>query len=412
MPLTSVIIPTHNTRYLKEAVNSVLDQTDKDLEVLVVPNRGVQLGGALPEDKRIRVVEYDGPPFIGAIKRFAFKAALGEILVELDHDDILAPDAISEIRGALSNGAGFAYSNFAHFREDGQLPQIWDASIGWRYRDVQVRGRKLKEAVSFDPTPAALGRIWYAPNHVRAWKRDLYEKAGGHDSVMDVCDDHDLVTRTYLSGEMARIDKCLYLYREHPENTCYGEKNQRIQILTQKIYSDRIEALVLRHAGKLRLPCFDLGGAHSCPKGWISVDLEGAEVTADLTKRWPWPDGSVAAFRAYDFLEHLPDKMHSMREIHRCLMPGGWILSNTPSAMGQGAHQDPTHVSYWVKNSFLYWTDRNFAKYIRNTTIRFQNQRLVEHFPSQWHKDENVPYITFDGVCLKDGYDGPGPHEI
>ena len=73
---------------------------------------------------------------------------------------------------------------------------------------------------------------------------------------------------------------------------------------------------------------------------------------------------------------------------------------------------DPTHCSYWVRNSFYYWTDANFARYIGNDSIRFQVQRLEEKFPSDWHREENIPYVNFDGVCLKEGFDGPGAHQF
>lgn len=73
---------------------------------------------------------------------------------------------------------------------------------------------------------------------------------------------------------------------------------------------------------------------------------------------------------------------------------------------------DPKYCSYWVRNSFYYWTDVAFARHIGNISTRFQVQRLEESFPTEWHRVENIPCVHFDGVCLKDGFDGPGPHQI
>lgn len=405
--MISVIIPTHNTKYLQETIKSVLDQTYTDFEIVLVPNNGA----VLPQfsDPRIRIVEYNGPSLVGAVKHFAFSAANGEYLVELDHDDLLTPTALSEIYQKFKEtNADFVYSNFAEFIHDTGKPFIYDKYNGWKHRDIDVMGRKLKEMIAFDPTPASIGHIWYAPNHVRAWSKNFYNIIGGHDQTMSICDDHELIVRTYLKGKMTRIDKCLYLYRRHTDNT-FVARNAQIQALTHRIYNLSIESLVLRWAGLNNLPCYDLGGAFNCPKGWTPVDLQNTKITADLTKKWPWKDSSVGAFRAYDFLEHLP-KLHVINEMYRCLVPGGWVLSFTPSFNGNGYPMDPTHISPYVKQSFWYYTKPQFAQYI-GSPVKFQEQRLVEEHPNDWYKENDIKYITWDALSLKDGYDDAGPHE-
>lgn len=410
--LLSVIVPTHDPVYLAETLRSVLDQTDPEFELLVVPNGGARLDGILPDDARIRVLPFDGPGFVGAVKRFSFDAARGDILVELDHDDLLAPQALRRIKETLSDGrAEFAYSNFAEFDFETGAAVPYNPYWGWSSRPASVRGRNVTEVIAFDPSPAAVGHVWYAPNHVRAWTREGYRKAGGHDPSLGVCDDHDLLIRTYLTGRMVRIDECLYLQRNHPRRTTLI-RNPEIQEKTEELYAASIESLVVRWAALRGLPCLDIGGAHNGAPGWVNVDRGGARGLADLRGRWPWEHSTVAAFRAQDLLQHLPDKQHTMAEIHRCLAPGGWLLSSTPSALGQGAFMDPTHCSYWVRNSFYYWTDANFARHIGNESIRFQMQRLEDEFPSDWHQTENIPYVNFDGICLKDGFDGPGAHQF
>ena len=405
--MISVIIPTHNTKYLDETIYSVLGQTYQDFEIILVPNNGAKL--PLYTDQRIKIVEYVGPPLVGAVKYFGFNAASGEYLVELDHDDLLTPTALEDVVNKFKETkADFVYSNFAEFIDGTGETFVYNKYYGWKHRDIEIMGRKLKEMIAFDPTPASIGHIWYAPNHVRAWSREFYSKIGGHDQSMSICDDHELMVRTYLSGKMVRIDKCLYLYRRHTDNT-FVARNAEIQILTHKIYNMSIEGLVLRWSKLNNLPCYDLGGAFNCPKGWTSVDLHDANVIADLTKKWPWADSSVGAFRAYDLLEHLP-KLHVIKEMYRCLAPGGWVLSFTPSANGNGYPMDPTHISPYVKQSFWYYTKSQFAKFI-NAPVKFQEQRLVEEFPGDWYKENNIPYVTWDAVCLKDSHDEAGPHD-
>lgn len=401
----SVIIPTHDPKYLKATIDSVLAQTYKDIEILVVPNNGCKLPeGLVPA--AVKVVEYGGPPLVGAVKRFAFMQATGDILVELDHDDLLVPTAAERLVEKFKvTGAGFVYSGFAEFNEDGTNRDAWSEIYGWKSSRQTLMGKNCVVYEAFDPSPACMALVDYAPNHVRAWTRSAYKKAGGHDPRFSVCDDHDLVIRTYLTTEMARVPECLYLYRVHGENT-WLKRNQEIRNKTWELYRKNIEPLVLCWARKLKLPCVDLNRAYDLTAGWEKAP------EADYSKPWPFKDGSVGAFKAYDFLHGQADKLHAMSELHRCLAPGGWILTFTPSAPSKGAFMDPTAKSYWSQNTFWYWTNRNFAKWIGNSSVRFQVQRMVDDYPDAWHQQNDIRYVTLDAVAMKAGYDGPGIHEI
>jgi hypothetical protein len=83
------------------------------------------------------------------------------------------------------------------------------------------------------------------------------------------------------------------------------------------------------------------------------------------------------------------------------LAPQGWLLVDVPSSEGKGAFCDPTHVSFWNDLSFRYYTDRNFSKYIPSYTGRFQEVVLKSYMPSDWHRDNNVPYVRCDMSALK-----------
>ena len=66
--------------------------------------------------------------------------------------------------------------------------------------------------------------------------------------------------------------------------------------------------------------------------------------------------------RAYDFLEHIPigKVVPVMNEIYRVLKPGGIFESSTPSTDGRGAFQDPTHTSFWNRNSWFYYSIKEY----------------------------------------------------
>jgi SAM-dependent methyltransferase len=115
------------------------------------------------------------------------------------------------------------------------------------------------------------------------------------------------------------------------------------------------------------------------------------------------PDSSVGVIRAVDFLEHIPDKIALFNELYRVLAHGGMLLSLTPSTDGRGAFQDPTHIAFYNENSFWYFTDQNFARFVPELKCRFQVSRLVTYFPDDWHREHNIPYVCANLIAIKEG---------
>lgn len=104
---------------------------------------------------------------------------------------------------------------------------------------------------------------------------------------------------------------------------------------------------------KLNLGCSD---QQMTRPGWVNVDLcPPCDVVADLSQRWPWEDSSVTLIKAWDIVEHLPNKLLTMNEAWRVLRPGGQIDIWVPTTDGRGAFQDPTHVSFWTPNDLFYF---------------------------------------------------------
>ena len=103
---------------------------------------------------------------------------------------------------------------------------------------------------------------------------------------------------------------------------------------------------------KLNLGCCD-----ALIPGFVNVDLVASPGVhpADLRQPWPWPESSAELVRAWDIIEHLPDKILTMNEMYRVLQPGGLADISVPTTEGSGAFQDPTHVSFWNRRSFIYF---------------------------------------------------------
>ncbi|MEU3343811.1 glycosyltransferase [Streptomyces sp. NPDC006700] len=408
-PRFSVFTPSHQPRFLDECLKTLQAQTCADWEWIVLLNNGARWRPEQADD-RVRVEIADGISGVGAAKRRACELARGEVLVELDHDDLLAKACLAELGKAFDAhpDAVLVYSNTAQITEDGKRDNSrFNEAHGWKFEDVRVDGRKLLQAVSMEPTPHNVSYIWYAPNHVRAFRKVSYEKAGGYDASRTVLDDQDLMCRLFHVGDFHHIDRCLYLQRMHPANTQRDpEINAHIQRETVALYDKYIEANALAWSGRRGLLALDLGAAHRKPPGYLGVDQypgEGVDIVATLPGKLDLPDNSVGLMRAVDFLEHVPAKVPLINELYRLLAPGGMLLTMTPSSDGRGAYQDPTHVAYYNENSFWYYTDNQYRTFVPEIQARFQSSRLVTYFPSEWHSRNNISYVVANLIAMKEG---------
>lgn len=389
----SIFTPTHNPKYLNRLYESIKDQTYQNWEWIIVPNSGAEVKPFA--DNRIKIIPCDNYNKIGGLKKFAINNSSGEIILEADHDDELFPNALEECAKAfVDQKIDFVYSNCCDVKEN-YVSRTFGEAYGWKSRKCQYKNYELLETISFEPNPAMFSKIWYAPNHFRAWRKTFYNLIGGHDETMEILDDHDLLCRTYIKGNIKHIDKPLYVYHIHDKNTCYGELNKKIQEMTLDIHDKYIYKLVEKWCDLNSLRKIDLCGGFSRPEGYESIDKLNGDIIANLDDPWPFKDNSVGVFRAHDALEHLKDPIHVMKEAYRCLAPNGWFLTFTPSTDGRGAFQDPTHISFWNSNSFWYYTRKEQAKYIGNP-VKFQLNRIKNFFPTDWHKTHNIVYVKAD----------------
>lgn len=400
----SIFTPTHDSRFLREAYESIKDQDFH--EWIVVYNNGAEVVDF--GDSRVKSFVWpSAPPWVGPLKAYACERATGDVLLELDHDDLLTPDALEEVAKAFDDpDVGFVYSNTIHATGHLQKVRRFDECWGWKFREVEFRGHVLDEHISFEPSPESVSRIWYAPNHFRAFRRDVYQKVGGYSWEMRILDDLDLMCRLYQATTFKHIDKGLYVYRVHGQNS-WLRYNAEIQENVYRIYDQYIDALVERWTAMNGLRRIELGGRMNARPGYETVDLKQAGICCDLNGPWPFADSSVGAIRAFDVFEHLKEPLHTMEEVYRVLAPGGWLFCQVPSTDGRGAFQDPTHRSFWNENSFHYYTKAGFAKYI-DTPVRFQSPRLYTTAKDA----DGVCWTVAHLISLKDGYRPCGAVEI
>ena len=384
----TIITPTHDPKFLMELEESILANDYQNWEWVILLNNGAKYES---KDSRIRIIQSQtNSTNVGALKKEACSYATGEAIVEVDHDDLITSDCLQKVAMAFEDKAiGFVYSDNAKL-SDKFVPynQYW----GWTWRFFDWYGEKLIAMNSLPLTPGRLGHIWYAPDHVRAWRTDIYNLVGGHDESLAICDDLDLMHRLYMVTEFKHIPEVLYIYRITGNNT-WLERNQAIQEKSQELFHKDIYNLADRFSRKNGLMKIDLCGGFNKPEDYISVDKYNGDVLADLDEGIPFADNSCGVVRAYDALEHLKDPIKTMKEIHRVLAPGGILLSHTPSTDGRGAWQDPTHVSFWNENSFWYWTKEDQMRFIHNDRWKFFESSLRTYFPSVYHEQNNISYV-------------------
>ena len=409
----SVFTPSHDLKHIEKPLSSLAKQSFKDFEWVLLLN-GEAEGEKEALSKRIEALGINykivdsfqkDNKNIGYLKFECCKNSMGEILVELDHDDELEPDCLEKLASKFEDtDADFVYSSDYSVRvvdgkETYQTP--FNQTYGWL--KAEKDGKQYHPA--FPPSALTFSFIYYSPDHVRAWKSSFYHSIGGHDPEMDVCDDYDLLCKTYINGKCEFIPEPLYKYYFHEDNTAYGEKNKKITDLTHELHDKYMLDIASKWSSESGLKKVDLCSCDNRPAGFIGIDkrkLNDDDVVFDLDKPdWPFEDGSVGVFRAQDAIEHMKDPINTMKEIHRCLADYGWAIIDVPSTDGRGAFQDPTHVSFWNSNSFWYYTKAAQAHFI-GTPVKFQLNRISNYYPSDFHKFHNILYTKAHLVKLPD----------
>jgi glycosyltransferase involved in cell wall biosynthesis len=411
----SLFTPTNNTEYLYEAYVSLKLQTVTDWEWVIVPNgNDVTIPEAIANDSRVKVVtDSDNLYNIGALKRKAVDHCSGDVFIEFDHDDLLVPGAsLQQIKDKFLEGAGFVYSDTAVFRflkdkqwRDKEAPKfkefIYSEQHGWLNYPFKLYGRELKASKCFDVTPRALAEIYYCPDHVRSWSRQAYYAAGGHNPDLPVCDDQELMIKTYLAGfKFAHTGYCNYLYRKHDSNTVIL-RNAKIQELTQQFKTSYLNLMVKEWVKRNKYSILDL----------TELRKTGWSLKRDLLQGFGQDRFGhiVANMELQKFKgKHVREFMNAA---YKALVPGGYLTIIVPevhSGMGFG---DVEWKSYYSAISMQPYTMKQHARANGKVECRFQQIDCVSMYPSDWHKQNNFKFLKFE-LCALKGQRQPGIQHI
>lgn len=232
---------------------SLLNQTETDWDWWILddsPNKQDTHVFTQFKDDRVHIFyNRNHHGVIGYNKHMIAMCCDGDYLIEIDHDDEIAPDCLELIGKAFEQypDAVFAYSDCAEMIGEHMVVHYdGDFSFGQGYYETReiFDGWIYPIAIT---TPSinckSIRGIYAQPNHVRCWRKDFYHQIGGHDITLPVCDDMDLMVRTFLNGKMIHINKVLYIQHEEGGNREDGTGNntqskryQQIQELNWLLY--------------------------------------------------------------------------------------------------------------------------------------------------------------------------------
>ncbi len=208
-PLISVAVPAYRTpeKFLAQMIDSLLAQTYGNWELCIAngsPEDGAMkkvLEEYTKKDSRIRVSELTENKGIAGNTNAALEMARGEFVGLLDHDDLLAPNALYEIVRALD--------------EDRTLDAV--------YTDEDKVTTELDEHFQPHLKPDFNLDLLRSNNYICHFfvvRRSIVQKVGGFCQEFDGAQDHDFIFRCIETAEkVGHIPEILYHWRTHKAST-------------------------------------------------------------------------------------------------------------------------------------------------------------------------------------------------
>lgn len=230
MPKVSVIMPAYNSeKYIRQAIQSILDSTLKDFELIVVDDGSTDQTGRIVEelasiDNRITILtqENSGRPSIP--KNVALKVVKGEYVCFLDNDDYISPTKLENLAAGLDK-----HQDWVAVFHDVQLVDSKGVKLGGSYlSDAEFLSKAHDHLRSVGGNWYDCGdrfsifqALYYAGYHTQSvmfarnrlpWSQVYF------DTTFTICDDTDLWLRVGMMGKSGYLNKIESFYRIHDTN--------------------------------------------------------------------------------------------------------------------------------------------------------------------------------------------------
>jgi glycosyltransferase involved in cell wall biosynthesis len=227
-PLVSAVtIVRDGERFLAEAIESVLGQTYRNLELVVVDDGSTDRSAEIAElfargaPDRVRVVRHAdrGSRGMSAARTLGVRTARGEVIGFLDADDAWLPDKIAEQVAVLDAhpAAGMVYGRT-------QMWHSWDpnAARSDHFYDLGVAPDRLYPPLRL--LPQLLENRVQSPTTCNALvRREAYEEAGGFETPFSgLYEDQVFFAKLYLRSATYVSSRLWARYRRHEANEPRG----------------------------------------------------------------------------------------------------------------------------------------------------------------------------------------------
>lgn len=252
-PLVSVIIPTYNyARFIGQAIESVLAQTHQDFEIIVVDDGSTDnTGERVARFPQVRYL-YQANQGIAPARNAGLDASRGDLLVFLDADDRLLPEALAIGVDCMNDNPDCAF-------------------VSGHWEVVSNFGTPLHSSpivcVTSDHYRAFLDFNYIGTVGQVMFRRSILESVGAFDSSVPGCDDIELYLRIARNHRVACHDKVVMQYRKHGSNTS-GKREMMLRSMLQ-VYQSQLPYV----QGKPELETVQRKGIEFCHK-FLAIELK------------------------------------------------------------------------------------------------------------------------------------------
>lgn len=202
----SVILPNFNGMpYLKTAVNSIISQTHKDFELIIVDDGSKDnslgyLNGL--KEKQIKLIKNKTNIGIAKSLNKAIRLSKGKYIARMDADDIANPTRLkTQLQFMLNN-------------KDISLCGTWAEKINRKGQKIGVIEYPTSDKIIKKVLP------YYNPVIHPSWfiKKDVYKKLNGYKNDYNGAEDYEFLLRARNHFGIANIPKILLKYRVSPQS--------------------------------------------------------------------------------------------------------------------------------------------------------------------------------------------------
>jgi glycosyltransferase involved in cell wall biosynthesis len=232
-PTFSLFTPSYNSyEKILRVYNSLKNQTLLDWEWIIIDdspddNNFSFLRENFSQDPRIRFYRRsNNNGSIGNVKNETIGLCRGKYIVEMDHDDELMPYVLKESADLFDTkpDIGFIYYDCACIYENGKNQWYGDFICkGYGgYYSQKYEGKWRLVYITPNINNITMSHLVCCPNHPRIWRRENLLNMGSYSEYLPICDDYEIILRTCVSTNIAKIHKLGYIQYMNDSNNNFS----------------------------------------------------------------------------------------------------------------------------------------------------------------------------------------------